>query len=96
MAISVKDVKKIARLSKLDFSDEEIIKFTIQFNQIVTYVNKLNNLNTENVEPLSQVSEMENVYRQDSVQPSLPREEALQNAPQKNAMYFIVPKVLDG
>lgn len=94
MSITIKDVEHIAKLAKLEFSDDEKEKFTHQFNDILKYMEQLNLLDTTNVEPLSQVIELSNVFRDDIVKPSTPTEEALKNAPDKTEEYFKVPKVI--
>ena len=96
MSVSRKDVEHIAELARLKFNDEELENFTNQLNEILTYVDKLNELNTENVEPLSQPIENNNVFRDDKVKPSVSKEEALKNAPEKDENFFRVPKVIGG
>lgn len=96
MAVTVKDVEHIAKLARLEFSDEEKVKFTHQLNQILEYVEQLNKLDTANVEPLSQVIELSNRVREDIVKPGLSTEEALNNAPAKTDRFFKVPKVIGG
>ncbi len=95
MAVTIKDVEHIAKLAKLEFTDEEKSKFTEQFNEILAFMEKLNELDTSNVEPLSHVIDLQNVFRKDSVKTSLPTEEALKNAPAKTEQFFKVPKVID-
>lgn len=95
MAVDIKDVEHIAQLAKLSFSEEEKARFTEQFNEILSFMEKLNELDTSNVEPLSHVIELQNVLREDTVIPSLPTEEALKNAPAKTDRFFKVPKVID-
>ena len=94
MSVAIKDVEHIAKLAKLEFSDTEKEKFTHQFNDILKYMEQLNSLDTSNVEPLSHVIELQNVFREDSVRPSIPTEEALKNAPDKTEEHFKVPKVI--
>jgi len=96
MSVSRKDVEHIAELARLKFNDEELENFTNQLNEILTYVDKLNELNTENVEPLSHPIENNNVFRDDKVKPSVSKEEALKNAPEKDENFFRVPKVIGG
>ena len=96
MAVSRKDVEHIAELARLKFSEEELNNFTGQLNEILTYVEKLNEFDTENVEPLSHPVEGSNVFREDDVKPSIPTEEALKNAPEKDEQFFHVPKVIGG
>jgi len=95
MPITMKDVEHIAKLAKLNFSDEEKVKFTTQFNDILSFVEKLKELDTSNVQPLSHVIDFENVMREDKVQPSVTTEEALRNAPAKTEKFFKVPKVIE-
>jgi len=94
MAVTIKDVEHVAKLARLHFTPAEMEKFTHDLNEILQYVDKLNELDTENVEPLSHVIELANVFRQDVVQPSLPRGEALANAPAHDEEFFKVPKVI--
>ena len=94
MSVSMKDVEHVAELARLTFSDEEKQKLTGQLNDILQYMEQLNRLNTDAVEPLSHVIELSNVFREDAVKPSIPREEALRNAPAKTEKFFKVPKVI--
>ena len=94
MAVTKKDVEKIAELAKLKFSDEELESFTPQMNEILSYMEKLNELITENIEPLSHPIDQTNVFREDKLKPSISTEDALQNAPSKDDQHFKVPKVI--
>ncbi|MFZ0455455.1 MAG: Asp-tRNA(Asn)/Glu-tRNA(Gln) amidotransferase subunit GatC [Ignavibacteriaceae bacterium] len=94
MAVTIKDVEHIAELARLKFKEKELENFTHQLNDILSYVEKLNELDTENIEPLSHPVENTNVFREDEVKPSVSREDALKNAPDKNESFFKVPKVI--
>lgn len=94
MAVSVQDVRKIAHLAKLHFSETEEEHLTGELNEILHYMEQLNELDTEHVEPLYHVLELSNVLRKDVIKPSLPQEQALQNAPLSGDGFFKVPKVL--
>lgn len=94
MAVSKKDVEKIAELARLKFSEDELENFTPQINEILNYMEKLNELDTENVKPLSHPVEQTNVFRDDKLKPSITTEEALRNAPAKDEHHFKVPKVI--
>jgi aspartyl-tRNA(Asn)/glutamyl-tRNA(Gln) amidotransferase subunit C len=94
MSVTVEQVERIATLAKLTFSQEEKIKFTAQFNQILEYVEQLNSLDVSGVEPMHHVWEVTNVFREDVEQPSLSTDEALANAPNRKMDYFSVPKVI--
>lgn len=94
MSVTKKDVEHIAKLSKLEFTEEEKEKFTHQFNDILSYMEQLNAVDTTGVEPLSQVVARENAFRKDEVTPSTPTADALKNAPSADDEYFKVPKVI--
>ena len=94
MAVTKKDVEKIAELARLKFTDEDLENFTPQMNEILSYMDKLNELDTENVKPLSHPVEQINVFREDELKPSISTEDALKNAPDKNEHHFKVPKVI--
>ena len=94
MPVTLKDVEHIAKLARLEFTQEEMEKFTHQLNEILAYMEQLNTLDTTNVEPLSHVIELNNVFRPDEVKPGLTTEEALRNAPSKTEKFFKVPKVI--
>ncbi|MFH0992412.1 MAG: Asp-tRNA(Asn)/Glu-tRNA(Gln) amidotransferase subunit GatC [bacterium] len=94
MPVTIQDVAHIAKLARLEFSEEEQQKFTHQMNEILAYMEQLNKLDTTNVQPLSHVIELGNVFRVDEVRPGLSTEEALSNAPAKTDRFFKVPKVI--
>ncbi|MGH2566981.1 MAG: Asp-tRNA(Asn)/Glu-tRNA(Gln) amidotransferase subunit GatC [Bacteroidota bacterium] len=94
MAITKMDVEHIAKLARLEFTEEEKEKFTRQFNEILAYMEKLNELDTSKVKPLSHVIELGNVFRNDEVKPGLTPGQALKNAPAKTEKFFKVPKVI--
>ncbi|MCX6170563.1 MAG: Asp-tRNA(Asn)/Glu-tRNA(Gln) amidotransferase subunit GatC [Ignavibacteriales bacterium] len=95
MSVTRKEVEYIAQLARLRFKDEELENFTSQLNEILNYVDKLNELNTENIEPLSHPIEEINKFRNDELKPSIEREEALKNAPDRTDEFFKVPKVIN-
>ncbi len=95
MLLSNEDVAKVALLARLRVSPDELELFTGQLNSIVDYVAQLQQLDTEGVEPLAHGIEVRNVFREDVRGEALPREQALANAPKKNATSFLVPAVLD-
>lgn len=94
MPVTIKDVEHIAKLARLEFTEDEKQKFTHQLNQILAYVEQLNKLDTSKVEPLSHVIELSNVFRLDVAKPGLSPDEALRNAPAKTDKFFKVPKVI--
>jgi len=89
-----KDVEYVARLARLKLSETEKEAHAEQLNKILGYMDKLNQLDTTHIKPTSHVVEMRNVFREDIVKPSLPVDNALQNAPDKKDNFFRVPKVI--
>ena len=94
MSVTKNDVKKIAELARLEFTETELENYTTEMNKMLDYVDKLNELNTQNVQPLSHPIENTNVFREDEVKQSTNRVEALKNAPDKSSEHFKVPKVI--
>ncbi len=94
MPLTPETVMQVARLARLELSDEEIILFTRQLNDILQYVEKLQELDTTGVEPMAHVLELTNIMRPDAVRPSLPPEAALENAPRQERQSFLVPRVI--
>lgn len=87
------EVKHITKLANLTLSEKEIRKFQKQLGDILNYINQLQKVNTEKVCPISQVAELENVYREDIVLPSLPKEKVLTNTHGVYKDYFKVKTV---
>lgn len=94
MAITITEVQHIAKLAKLSFSAEELQKMAKELDAIVGYMEQLKKLEVEGVPPTSHVLDLSNVFRADKVQPALPLEEVLRNAPARKQSYFSVPKVI--
>ena len=88
-------VRKVAKLSRLELTEAEIAEFTGQLSAILGYVEKMNELDTENVQPLAHCLSVSNVFRTDCVKKSLGIEKTLANAPQRDGEFFKVPKILD-
>lgn len=94
-AIDEKTVRHIARLARLELSDEEVGRYTHQLAEILAYVQQLNAVNTEGVEPTAHALAVSNVLREDVAVAPLGAEKVLANAPRSAAGYFALPKVLD-
>lgn len=96
MALTKEEVLKVAKLAKLEFTNEEIEKYQQELNEILNYMSMLDELDTENIKPLSQVNNDTNNLRDDEVKPSLSVEDALRNAPEAIDGTVVVPKVVGG
>lgn len=94
MSIGKDEVRHIARLAHLEFSEDELGRFTEQFNSILEYVARLNALDTADIQPTSHVDVGSDALRDDALRPSMPREEALANAPESGGGLFEVPRVI--
>jgi aspartyl-tRNA(Asn)/glutamyl-tRNA(Gln) amidotransferase subunit C len=94
MSISRSDVEKVALLARLHLTDTELETITGQLGQIVGYVDQLGEVNTDHVEPMAHAIEVQNVFREDQVAASLPRKDALANAPHHDDRGYLVPAVL--
>ena len=93
--ITKEDVEYVAGLAQLTLDEAIKERLVGELGAILSYMDKLNELDTSDVEPTMHVLEMTNVYRDDVVGESLPRDDALVNAPQTDGDYFIVPRILD-
>ncbi|MBL4708305.1 MAG: Asp-tRNA(Asn)/Glu-tRNA(Gln) amidotransferase subunit GatC [Flavobacteriales bacterium] len=95
MAVEIKEVERIASLSKLEFSDAEKIEVTADMNRMLDFVKQLETVDTEGVKPLIYMLEEEAVLREDKVIESITQKDALKNAPEKDTDFIKVPKVLN-
>jgi aspartyl-tRNA(Asn)/glutamyl-tRNA(Gln) amidotransferase subunit C len=93
--ISREEVEHVARLARLELTEEEKVRMTAQLDSILGYIDKLNELDTAQVEPTTTVIPMVSVMREDVVRPSLSQEEALANAPDREDAYFRVPRIIE-
>ena len=92
--ISEQEVKKIAELSRLSLTNEELKKRTKDMNNILDYMDTLNEIDTENVEELYNVHDMNNSLREDSYESSLDKKDVLANSPNSNSDYIEVPLIV--
>lgn len=95
MSISVEEVRYIAALARLHFSEEEEQHLAEQMSEILDYMDKLNELDTTDVPPMSHVLDLYNIVREDTARQRITPEDALRNAPDADSEYFRVPKVIE-
>jgi aspartyl-tRNA(Asn)/glutamyl-tRNA(Gln) amidotransferase subunit C len=91
MAITRAQVEHVARLAHLALSEEELERLGGQLDAILEAVGKVSELDLADVEPTSHPLDLVNVWREDEPRPSLPREDALANAPETEGGFFKVP-----
>ena len=94
MKITQKEVQHVAKLARLDLTATEVERMTGQLDAILSYAAKLDELDTTGVAVTSHTQQVVNAFRDDEVQASLPREQALANAPEQNGASFVVPRVI--
>jgi aspartyl-tRNA(Asn)/glutamyl-tRNA(Gln) amidotransferase subunit C len=95
MKISKEEIEHIAVLARLSLSEEEKELFGSQLSSILDYMEKLNELDTKGIEPTSHVLSLSNVMRNDIPMPSIPKEDALMNAPDHTEKFYRVPKIIE-
>ena len=95
MGITAKDVEYLAHLARIQLTPDELQRFSGQLDEILAYVEELKTAKTQGAAPTSHVLPLTNVFREDQMRPSLPAEEALSNAPDRQGPYFKVPQIID-
>jgi aspartyl-tRNA(Asn)/glutamyl-tRNA(Gln) amidotransferase subunit C len=94
--ITIDQVRDVAKLARLELPADRLTKLTGQLESILEYVAKIGEVDVTNVEPIAHALPLHNVLREDVVEPSLPLEKVLQNAPESDGPFFKVPKVIGG
>lgn len=94
MDVNRETVDKLARLSRLHFSETEKEMIRADLEKMIRFVDKLSELDTEGLEPVLHMGTEMNTLREDIVRGSLTAEEALSNAPERHGDFFTVPKVI--
>ena len=92
--ITADDVRKVAKLARLDLPEEKITTYTGQLESILDYVSQLQAVDTTDVPPTTRAVEVVNVTREDGVTPTQVREEILNQAPLREQDFYRVPKIL--
>lgn len=93
--ITTEDVEYVAGLAQLILDDDTKERLVQEMGSILSYMDKLNELDTDDIEPMLHVLDLFNVYREDVVGESLPRDVVLANAPADDGEFFLVPRILD-
>jgi len=88
------DVRYVAKLARLALTEDETVAYGSQLADILGHVDALGQLDTSDVAATAQVIESRNVWREDVLQPCLPREEVLEEAPQSQGSYIRVPRII--
>ena len=89
--IDVQEAKKLAKLSRLEFSDAELEKFVVDFEGILGQVDLINSVNTDSVELFEKAINANTELRKDEIKKSFEQSDILKNAPQSEDGTFVVP-----
>ena len=89
--ISREEVLHVARLARLELSDDEVTRFQEQLSAILEAVSKVSELDLSDVPPTAHPLEIANAWREDESRPCLTRDEVFANAPDREDDYFRVP-----
>ena len=88
------DIDYVANLARLDLTEDEKKKFSVQLGEVLKYFERINEVDVADVEPMAHAAEIFNVFAEDKSRPSLDRDEALKNAPKRDDECYRVPAVL--
>jgi aspartyl-tRNA(Asn)/glutamyl-tRNA(Gln) amidotransferase subunit C len=94
--LSLEEVRHVAKLARLALPDDKLQKISGQLAGILGYIDKMAEVDTSGVDPMAQPLPVFNVLRDDTPGEPLPLEKVLQNAPDADAPFFKVPKVIGG
>jgi aspartyl-tRNA(Asn)/glutamyl-tRNA(Gln) amidotransferase subunit C len=89
------DIHYVANLARIELTADEEAKLGVQLGGVLQYIEKLGELDVSAVEPTAHSFPLVNVVRPDEVQPSLPHDEAMKNAPSKGRGLFLVPRIVE-
>jgi aspartyl-tRNA(Asn)/glutamyl-tRNA(Gln) amidotransferase subunit C len=94
--ISLDQVRHVAKLARLALREDQLVRLAPQLGAILQYIEQINKIDKTGVEPMAHALPLHNVLREDVVEPSLPLEEVLKNAPETDGLFFKVPKIIGG
>ena len=92
--ITLSDVRKVAELARLNLPEDQIATYTVELEEILSYVEQLQEIDTNDIPPTSRAVEVINVMREDYVEVNSSREDILDQAPLREGDFFRVPKIL--
>tara|TARA_B100001109_G_C18527782_1_gene319091 strand:+ start:154 stop:441 length:288 start_codon:yes stop_codon:yes gene_type:complete len=95
MSIDKDKIKHISKLARISLDAKKIDTLTKDLSSIFKFIEQLNELNTENVKPLSSILNEPLRSRKDIINDGKIRDKILENSPQKNEEFFVVPKVIE-
>jgi len=93
--VSAKDVKKIARLSRLHVNEDRLQPLADELNGILGWIEQLQEVDVEGVEPMTSAVAMAAPMREDKVTDGKKRKDVLANAPKSEDGFFVVPRSVE-
>ncbi len=94
--IDTAEVERIAKLARIGITHDEATAMAMELDQIVGFVEQLQDVDIKSVEPTDQVTGLVDVWREDTVKPSMDRELLLRNVPNRRDGYIVVKRVMNG
>ena len=95
MSIDKDKIKQTSKLARISLDEKKVASLSKDLSNIFNFIEKLNEVNTDKVEPLSSILDHSLRSRKDEVNDGDIRDKILENAPNKNEDFFIVPKVIE-
>ena len=95
MSIDNSTVKKVAKLARIEINEEEETTLITELNNILGWVDELKQVNTDSVEPMLSVFNESMQMREDQAESNFDNGQILDNSPESNAGFFVVPKVVE-
>ena len=94
MILTKEEVIKISKLCRIELSEAEVEKFQKELSVVLGYVSELNEVDTDGVEEISQVTGLENIFREDRAQQSPITEEIISNFPDNSDRLLKIKNIL--
>ena len=95
MSIDNSTVKKVAKLARIEINEEEETTLITELNNILVWVDELKQVNTDSVEPMLSVFNESMQMREDQAESNFDNSQILDNSPESNSGFFVVPKVVE-
>ena len=95
MSIDNSTVKKVAKLARIEINEEEETTLITELNNILGWVDELKQVNTDSVEPMLSVFNESMQMREDEAESNFDNSQILDNSPESNSGFFVVPKVVE-
>ncbi|MDP2941004.1 MAG: Asp-tRNA(Asn)/Glu-tRNA(Gln) amidotransferase subunit GatC [Candidatus Omnitrophota bacterium] len=95
MSINKQTIEQVAHLARINLPAKELEKLSSQLEGIIDFIGRLKKVNVDNIAPTSHILPINNVLREDLPGESLSHEKAMENAPQRQGSFFVVPRVIE-